>query len=118
MGWATEYIYQLNNGETVTFTAHGSSMTGKINSGDSVTVAPVKNTALLGVGDIVLCKVKGNQFLHLITKIQGRSYQIANNQGRVNGWISIHSIYGKVVSRNGVPINSQPVSTGKDDVNE
>jgi len=30
----------------------------------------------LGVGDIVLCKVNGKQYLHLVKAIQGKRYQI------------------------------------------
>lgn len=49
------------------------------------------------VGDIVFCKVKGRYIdAHLITKIDGDRYMIANNKGWENGWTKI--IYGKVVS--------------------
>src|SRR5438128_8306752 len=36
---------------------------------------------------IVLRKVKGFQYLHLIRAAQGKRFQIGNNRGRVNGWI-------------------------------
>jgi hypothetical protein len=68
-------------------------MKGKIESGQLVTVEPLGDRKLQK-GDIVLCKVNGSQYLHLIKAIQGDRYQIGNNIGRINGWIGIGSIYG------------------------
>jgi hypothetical protein len=96
MGWATEYIVQLQRGETVQFRPRGHSMKGKIESGQLCTVAPV-DSADLEVGDVVLCKVNGRQYLHLIKAIQGGRFQIGNNRGRINGWVSANSIYGRCV---------------------
>ena len=95
MGWATEYIARLQQGETVQFCPRGHSMRDKVESGQLCTVVPVSDA--LHVGDIVLCKVNGRQYLHLIKAIQGDRYQIGNNRGRVNGWITRGSIYGKCV---------------------
>ena len=72
-------------------------MAGKINSGQLCMVVPVK-TEDLQVGDIVLCKVNGFQYLHLIKAIQGKRFQIGNNRGRINGWIGETGIYGKCMS--------------------
>jgi hypothetical protein len=96
MGWATPYIAQLQRGETVQFRPHGHSMQGKIASGQLCTVVPVDATAVQ-VGDIVLCKVNGRQYLHLVKAIQGHRFQIGNNRGRINGWVSANSIYGRCV---------------------
>jgi hypothetical protein len=96
MGWATEYIAQLQRGETVQFRPRGNSMQGKINSGQLCTVVPVDHDSL-NVGDIVLCKVNGRQYLHLIKAKQGDRVQIGNNRGRINGWTSRNSVYGKCV---------------------
>jgi len=49
------------------------------------------------VGDIVLCKVAGNEYLHIVKAIQNGRYQIGNNRGFINGWIGPQSIYGKCV---------------------
>lgn len=97
MGWATQYIAKLQAGERVSFRPRGHSMKPKINSGQLCTVEPVDEHGSLSVGDIVLCKVRGNQFLHLIKAIQGDRFQIGNNRGHVNGWIGPNSIYGKLV---------------------
>ena len=94
MGWATGHIARLRSGETVQFRPRGHSMKGKIDSGQLCTVVPVADPATLEVGDIVLCKVNGQQYLHLIKAIQGPRFQIGNNRGGVNGWISAGGIYG------------------------
>jgi hypothetical protein len=93
MAWATHYIEKLQAGETVQFRPRGNSMKGKINSGQLVTVEPLLNRALQK-GDIVLCKVNGTQYLHLVKAVQGNRYQIGNNIGGINGWIVKGAIYG------------------------
>jgi len=97
MGWASGYIDKLQRGETLQFRPRGNSMSGKIESGQLCTVAPV-DPATVKVGDIVLCKVNGRQYLHLVKAIQGHRFQIGNNRGRVNGWITQTSIYGRLQS--------------------
>jgi hypothetical protein len=96
MGWATGHIAKLQEGEVVKFRPHGNSMKGRIESGQLCTVEPV-DAAALEVGDIVLCKVNGKQYLHLVKAIQGPRFLIANNKGRQNGWTSANQIYGKCV---------------------
>jgi hypothetical protein len=71
-------------------------MRGRIESGQLCNVEPV-DPAALAVGDVVLCKVNGREYLHLIRAVQGGRFQIGNNRGRVNGWVSAGSIYGKCV---------------------
>ena len=71
-------------------------MSGKIESGDLCTVVPAKPEEL-EVGDIVLCKVGGAQYLHLIRAKQGDRFQIGNNRGRINGWIGSNGIFGRCV---------------------
>ena len=94
MGWASQYIARLKGGETVQFRPRGNSMRGKIESGHLCTVEPV-DPATLAVGDIVLCKVNGREYLHLIKAIQGKCFQIGNNRGRINGWVGENGIFGK-----------------------
>jgi len=97
MGWASSHIEKLRNGETVSFRPRGNSMIGKISSGQLCTVEPADHDTLK-VGDIVLCKVNGAEYLHLIKAIQGPRFQIGNNRGRINGWVTANSIFGKCVS--------------------
>src|SRR5262245_14927686 len=95
MGWASKYIKQLARGETVQFRPRGNSMSGKIDSGQLVTVKPVGNHDI-GIGSIVLCKVNGAQYLHLVKAISGERFQIGNNRGRINGWTTRRNISGIV----------------------
>jgi hypothetical protein len=97
MGWATNYITQLQAGKTVSFRPHGGSMTGRIESGQLCTVAPV-DAASLEVGDIVLCRVHGSEYIHLIKAIQDQRFQIGNNRGGINGWVGASSIFGKCIA--------------------
>lgn len=96
MGWAAHYIEKLKAGETVSFRPRGQSMNPKIKSGQLCTVAPV-DPVTLRVNDIVLCKVGGAEYLHLVKAIQGDRFQIGNNQGHINGWIRAGSLFGKLV---------------------
>jgi hypothetical protein len=96
MGWASRYIEKLRAGETISFRPHGQSMTGRIESGQLCTVVPI-DPAVLAVGDIVLCKVAGNEYLHIVKAIGNGRYQIGNNRGFINGWIASEQIYGKCV---------------------
>ncbi len=94
MGWASQYIAKLQKGETVSFRPRGHSMSGKIESGQLCTVEPV-DPAAIQAGDIVLCKVRGREYLHIVKAIQGARFQIGNNRGHINGWISAGSIFGR-----------------------
>jgi hypothetical protein len=97
MGWGAAYIEKLRAGETVSFRPRGHSMSGKIESGQLCTVEPIDSMALQ-VGDIVLCKVNGREYLHLIKAVQGPRFQIGNSRGRTNGWVTANSIFGKCVA--------------------
>jgi phenylalanyl-tRNA synthetase beta chain len=46
---------------------------------------------------IVLCKVNGSEYLHLIKATNGKRFQIGNNRGRINGWIGANANFGKCV---------------------
>ncbi len=96
MGWATPYIEKLKIGETVSFRPRDNSMAGKIESGQLCTVIPAEAARVEG-GDIVLCKVNGLEYLHLVKAKQGPRCQIGNNRGRINGWITANAIYGRCV---------------------
>ena len=93
MGWASHHIEKLGRGATVCFRPRGNSMTGKIESRQLCTVEPT-DPSILKVGEIVLCRVKGREYLHLIKAIQGARFQIGNNRGHINGWITANSIFG------------------------
>jgi hypothetical protein len=96
MGWAAHYIEKLRAGETVSFRPRGASMKGRIESGHLCTVVPVA-CSTLSVGDIVLCKVHGAEYLHIVKAITGQRFQIGNNRGGINGWIGANGIFGKCI---------------------
>lgn len=95
MSWAKFAIEKLRQGQTVQIKPRGHSMKGKVNDGALVTLEPCAADALQ-VGDIVLVRVKGNDYLHLIkAKDTNGRFQIGNNQGGINGWVGANCIYGK-----------------------
>jgi len=93
MSWATPHIEKLLAGETVKFRPSGHSMTGIVNHRQLATVDPVTEETALSKGDVVLCKVSGRDYLHLVKAIgaDGR-VQIGNARGKINGWA--RSVYG------------------------
>jgi len=93
MSWAKFAIEKLKNGETVKIRPRGHSMQGKVNNGDLVTIEPC-DPEELSVGDIVLVRVKGNDYLHLIKALNQGRFLIGNNRGGVNGWVGHNCIYG------------------------
>jgi len=95
VGWASHYIERLKLGETVSLRPRGGSMKGKVESGQLVTVVPIDR--VLRIGDIVLCRVGGNEYLHLVKAIDGDRFQIGNNKGGINGWVTIGAIFGRCV---------------------
>lgn len=97
MGWALRYIEKLKAGEVVQFRPSGQSMTGKIESRQLCTVEPIRDVDELQVGDIVLCKVNGSEYLHLIVARKSGRFQIGNNRGFINGWIGPSSIFGRCI---------------------
>ena len=98
MSWAAHAIKALREGREVVIRPRGHSMKPKINSGDAVILRPCDPLSL-SVGDIVLVRVKGKDYLHLIKAIDGKRFQIGNNRGRINGWVGPTSIFGKVLNK-------------------
>jgi len=95
--WATNLIEKLSLGETIEFRPRGNSMTPIVNSNDLVVVSPITEETILEQGDVVLCKVKGRHFLHIISAVKEDKFQISNNHGHVNGWTNKKSIFGKLI---------------------
>ena len=96
MSWATPYLPKLAAGRAVTLRPRGHSMEPLIASGQAVTVEPIVSDPIR-VGDVVLCRVRGHHYLHLVKAIQGDRYLIGNNRGGLNGWINRRAIYGRWV---------------------
>lgn len=102
MSWATHYINKLSQGEVVTFRPSGHSMTGRVNHRDLVEVHPVEAGTVFAVGMVVLCRVKGRDFLHIIKRVDhlGRVL-IGNNKGGENGWINPGAVFGVMLKNLG-----------------
>ncbi len=92
--WATQYIELLEKGETIKFRPRGNSMTPLIQSGELCTIYP---TLKIKTGDIVLCKVNGNHYLHKVLSVNTNRILIGNNHGKINGWTQLDKVYGKVI---------------------
>lgn len=74
------------------------SMPPVLKLGQPVRVVPIDDSISLNKNDIVFVKISGHYYLHKISAIKNNiSYQISNNNGHINGWVSRNSIYGKVV---------------------
>jgi hypothetical protein len=96
MSWAKHAKEILAKGENVQIKPRGHSMKGKVNDGDKVTLEPC-DPKKLEVGDIVLVRCKGTDYLHLTKAIDRERFLIGNNKGGINGWVGANSICGKAV---------------------
>ncbi len=138
MNWAHHAILKLQAGEQATINPHGPSMKGYVESGDTVVVAPVPMitcTSCKGSGaqqerascqtcngagewpdldenDIVLVKVRGTTYLHLIKRVTGthpnEKYTIANARRHENGDVRLSAIYGVAISVAGRVVKTLP----------
>lgn len=88
-------IERLGKGEHVTLNPSGNSMVPRIKSKQSITLAPIDR---IQVGDVVLAKVNGRFYIHLLSAIEGDRIQISNNHGHVNGWTKRDRVYGRVLN--------------------
>ncbi|MBO3739209.1 S24/S26 family peptidase [Actinoplanes flavus] len=104
MGALDAVAARVARGQAVEFRPRGHSMVPLIGSGDQVRVEPVDPSAV-EVGDIVLARVTGATYLHLVSAVDHarKRVQISNNRGRVNGWTGHARVYGICVSVAGVP---------------
>lgn len=102
MGALDAAAARVAGGATVRIRPVGSSMVPLIRSRELVTIAPV-DPATIEIGDIVLVRVSGATYLHLVTAIAGDRVQIGNNHGRINGWTSRARVFGLCTEIEGVP---------------
>ena len=93
-----ESAKKLQSGLTGKIIGIGNSMLPLLKSRQPVICEPVTDDTILKKKDIVLCKVRGHHYLHLIHAIRNdKEFLIGNNHGHMNGWVSRNQIYGKVV---------------------
>lgn len=99
-------IERLSAGEVIEgYKESGNSMRPKIKHRQPVTLAPV-DTDKVEPGDIVLVKVKGRIYTHLVHASKMDAVLIGNNHGHINGWARRSNIYGIVTHVDGVEISS------------
>lgn len=96
MSWAKYAKEKLARGETAQVRPRGHSMKGRVNDGALVTLEPV-DPDTLRPDDIVLVRVHGTDYLHLVKAIDRGRFLIGNNRGGTNGWVGRHAIFGKAV---------------------
>jgi hypothetical protein len=111
MGLLEAMAVKVAAGATVEFRPTGSSMVPLVRSRQLVTVAPV-DPGKVEIGDVVLARVAGTVYLHLVCAVEqakGR-IQIGNNRGRINGWTTHARVYGICLAVDGVP---RPRTKGK-----
>ncbi|WP_448322194.1 S24 family peptidase [Streptomyces sp. CO7] len=103
MGALDAIAQRVAGGATVTFRPSGTSMVPLIQNRQQVVVAPV-DPATVEAGDIVLARVAGTVYLHLVSSVDpaGQRVQISNNRGRVNGWTGRDRVFGICVAVDGV----------------
>lgn len=111
MGMLDAFAARVAAGTEVRFRPTGSSMMPLIRSRQQVTVAPV-DPAKLETGDIVLVRVAGTTYLHLVSAVDHANarVQISNNRGRVNGWTGHARVFGICTEVEGV---ARPGTSGK-----
>ena len=96
MSWAHHAKEALRRGETVQVRPRGHSMRGKVDDGDLVTLEPC-DPSTLAVGDVVLVRVRGTDYLHLIKAVNDDRFLIGNNRGGTNGWVGRNALYGRAI---------------------
>ena len=74
--------------------------------GEVVTLRPLEPDEVLKKGDIVLARVNGKLYLHLVRAVSQDEVLIANNRGRVNGWTSRANVYGRRIPNPVIPRRS------------
>jgi hypothetical protein len=98
VSWAKRAKKDLASGKRTVIKPKGNSMEPIVVSGATVTLDPIKDPKAVKKGDVVLCKVRGSDYLHLVHATRyGTQWLIGNNKGRTNGWVGAHAIYGKAV---------------------
>jgi hypothetical protein len=83
--WASNAIVDLRAGRTTQIRPSGQSMHGRVESGALVTLTPIESHEDIRVDDVVLVRVQGRVYLHLVKARDGDRLQIGNNRGGING---------------------------------
>ena len=72
------------------------SMRQAIKHGQTLTMSPIAEPGEIQVGDKVLVKWHGSTIFHIVGEIKDDQFLIVNSLGKVNGWVSVSEILGRV----------------------
>jgi len=90
----------LKEGKSYTWTVPDggnlSSMRKAIKHGQTLTMSPIGDPSEIQVGDFVLVKWHQSDIFHIVGEIQGEQYLIVNSLGKINGWVSVKEILGRI----------------------
>jgi hypothetical protein len=90
----------LAQGQSYTWTVPDggdlASMREAIQHGQTLILAPVGDPAEIQTGDLVLVKWHQGDIFHLVGEIEGERFLIVNSLGKVNGWVGVDDILGRV----------------------
>ena len=95
MGWVNDAVSELKAGRAVCVRPFGGSMRGRIESGQPVTLSPVRGEDV-AADDVVLVAWRGNFLLHLVKQATPDRLLIGNNLGKTNGWVERCAVLGRV----------------------
>ncbi|MEO1052767.1 MAG: hypothetical protein AAFX87_19185 [Bacteroidota bacterium] len=96
MSWVKEALNGLSEHAVCQVRPRGGSMRGRIEDGQLVTIQKIEGSKVR-VDDVVFVKWKGNYLLHLAKDIKEKQVLIGNNLGKINGWIPLENVLGKVI---------------------
>ena len=99
MGWASRAIADLQSGVSTIIKPRGRSMKGLVEDGQTVRLDPIPPDGEINKGDIVLCRVQGHEYLHLVHAVGPCGYLIGNARGHLNGWTPRSRIFGRLTQR-------------------
>lgn len=90
----------LSEGRSYTWTVPDggdlASMRAALKHGQTLTMSPILHPSEVQVGDMVLVKWGNSDIFHLVGDIQDGQFLIVNSLGKVNGWVGISEILGRV----------------------
>jgi phage repressor protein C with HTH and peptisase S24 domain len=91
-------IKVLEEKGAVVLRCNGNSMRPLIAPKEAIYIRKVAANQLR-IGDAVFCRVNGGLQVHKITAIDkaNERWQIGNNHGHINGWVSTNAIFGLAV---------------------
>ena len=97
--WLKLILNELSQGRRVQLVGRGNSMYPKIKDGETITITPIDNNELK-INDIVFVRIAKKYLTHQILKIENGLMTISNIKGKIDGIVSVSSIYG-IVTRVG-----------------